>query len=344
MMLGMDGKVLVTGGTGFIGSHAALALLEQGHEVVLFDNLCNSSREVAGQVMALAGRSLDFVEGDVREAGSLRAVFSKHRIAAVMHFAGLKSVADGQALPLEYYDNNVTGSAVLLAEMQRAGVRTLVFSSSATVYGEGRGAGGGFDESMPLAPVNVYGRSKRIVEDMVRDLNGTGEGWRYALLRYFNPVGAHPSGRIGEAPAGRPGNLFPFIAQVAAGLRPRLQVFGGDYPTPDGTGRRDYLHVQDLVAGHLAALRILASGGQSLVANLGTGRPHSVLEVVRAFERACGREIPCELVGRRPGDLAEYWADPSCARGILGWQAHLDLETMCADAWRWQVRLMGKAA
>lgn len=339
----MDGKVLVTGGAGFLGSHAALALLEAGHQVVIYDNLCNSSPAVPGRVAALAGRPPDVIEGDIRDAGRLRRLFAEHRIGAVMHFAGLKSVADGQARPLEYYDNNVTGSAVLLAEMERAGVRTLVFSSSATVYGEG-GGGSAVQESLPLAPTSVYGRTKRIVEDMIRDQAASGAGLRHALLRYFNPVGAHPSGRLGESPRGRPNNLLPFVAQVAAGLRPKLQVFGGDYPTPDGTGRRDYLHVQDLIDGHLAALRALAAGEASLVANLGTGRPHSVLEVVRAFEKASGRPVPFEIVDRRPGDLAEYWADPTHARELFGWKASRDLATMCVDAWRWQTHVMREDA
>lgn len=332
----MTPTVLVTGGAGYIGSHTVVQLLASGRDVVVFDSLDNGHRMAVERAGQLAGKTATLVKGDVRDADALRRVFADRAIDAVMHFAGLKAVGEGQAEPLRYYDVNVNGSLVLLREMARAGVRTLVFSSSATVYGEPGCSR--YDESLALAPVTVYGRSKRMVEDVLRDAAAADPRWKFAILRYFNPVGAHVSGQIGEDPLGTPNNLMPYIAQVAVGRRPRLQVFGGDYPTHDGTGERDYIHVDDLAGGHLAALAHLERGGASLTLNLGTGQPRSVLDVVYTFERVSGRPIPYEVTGRRPGDLASYHADPSLARSVLGWQARLDLERMCEDAWRWQMK------
>ena len=329
-------KILVTGGAGYIGSHTVVQLLEAGLEVLVLDNLSNSNRNVIDRIIRLTNKTLDFVEGDVRERNILQKIFAQHSIYAVIHFAGLKAVGESEANPLKYYDNNVTGSLVLAEEMARAGVVTLVFSSSATVYGDPGYSQ--YREDTPLAPINVYGRTKLMVEDIFRDVIKAHPAWRVALLRYFNPVGAHPSGMLGEDPNGIPNNLMPFIAQVAVGKREKLSVFGGDYPTPDGTGLRDYIHVQDLAAGHLAALRALTEReGTLLTVNLGTGRPFSVLEMVRAFEQASGKTIPFDIVARRAGDLAEYYADPTLAQRLLGWQAQLGIEAMCVDTWRWQI-------
>jgi len=331
----MSNKVLVTGGAGYIGSHTVVQLLEAGLDVLVLDNLSNSNRNVIDRIAYLTNKSLDFVEGDVRDRNILQKIFSQHSISAVIHFAGLKAVGESEANPLKYYDNNVTGSLVLLEEMARAGVKTLVFSSSATVYGDPGYSQ--YREDTPPAPINVYGRTKLMTEDILRDVIKAHPAWRVALLRYFNPVGAHPSGMLGEDPNGIPNNLMPFIAQVAVGKRQKLSVFGGDYPTPDGTGLRDYIHVQDLAAGHLAALRSLTElEGNLLTVNLGTGRPFSVLEMVQAFEKASGKIIPFEIVARRAGDLAEYYADPTFAHRTIGWQAQLGIDAMCADTWRWQ--------
>lgn len=326
--------ILVTGGTGYIGSHACVALALAGHEVLILDNLCNSRADVVDRVGAICGRRPVFVAGDVRNAALLDEVFDRHRVTAVMHFAGLKAVGESTAKPLEYYDNNVHGSLQLLAAMRRAEVRTLVFSSSATVYSDRDGHV--FREDSPRAATNPYGRSKLMVEDILADLHQAEPGWRIARLRYFNPVGAHESGLIGEDPCGVPNNLMPFVAQVAEGRREYLSVWGKDYPTVDGTGVRDYIHVADLAEGHLAALDWLRGQGGLLTLNLGTGRGHSVLEMVRAFERASGRPVPYRIAGRRPGDIAQFWADPSLARRLLGWEAKRDLDRMCVDAWRWQ--------
>lgn len=331
----MSATILVTGGAGYIGSHTVLRLLQAGYDAVVFDDFSNSRPQAVERVGELAGRIPALLRGDVRDAAALRGAFERHTIDAVIHFAGLKAVGEGQADPLRYYDVNVNGSLTLLREMARAGVHALVFSSSATVYGDPAHTRCG--ESLPLAPVNVYGRSKRMVEDMLRDACASDPRWKTAILRYFNPVGAHASGRIGEDPRGMPNNLMPYIAQVAVGRRERLLIFGQDYPTRDGTGERDYIHVDDLARGHLAALEALRRGGASLTVNLGTGRAYSVLDVLRTFERVSGRRIPHEIVGRRPGDLASYHADPSLARSVLGWEARLDLEKMCEDTWRWQM-------
>lgn len=326
----------MTGGAGYIGSHTVVQLLEAGFSVVVYDNLFNSSRVVIDRIFALTGKQVDFVEGDIRDRMSLRHTLENHSISAVIHFAGLKAVGESEAEPLKYYDNNVSGSVVLFEEMMRARVHTLVFSSSATVYGDPGYSQ--YREDTTLAPINVYGKTKLMVEDILRDLKKAQPSWRIALLRYFNPVGAHVSGLIGEDPAGIPNNLMPFIAQVAVGIRQKLSVFGGDYPTPDGTGLRDYIHVEDLAAGHLAALNKLSDREASLVTvNLGTGRPYSVLEMVSAFEKASGKPVPVEIVGRRAGDLSEYYADPTLANHLLGWEAKLGIDKMCEDTWRWQL-------
>ncbi len=328
-------RVLVTGGAGFIGSITTLQLIEAGHQPVVLDNFSNSSPVALERVAELSGRKPALVEGDVRDGALLRRVLRDVGIEAVMHFAGLKAVGESVEKPLEYFDNNVQGTLSLLAAMRAESVRTLVFSSSATVYG--------MAETMPLredAPTgttNPYGRSKLMVEQILADLAAApGNAMSLCALRYFNPVGAHPSGRMGEDPQGTPNNLMPFIAQVAVGRRESLAVFGNDYPTVDGTGVRDYIHVMDLAAGHLAALRHVHGHAGLHVYNLGTGRGHSVLEVLLAFEAAAGKPIPHHIAPRRPGDAAQSWADPAKALAELGWQATHTLEQMCADAWRWQ--------
>lgn len=325
-------SILVTGGAGYIGSHTVLLLLEAGHQVVVLDNLSNSSRESLNRVERLAGKSVAFVEGDIRDANCLDTLFSDYDIAAVIHFAGLKAVGESVAMPLSYYDCNVTGSLRLLEAMERAGVHTMVFSSSATVYGDP--ATVPIRENFPLSSTNPYGATKLHIEDMLRDLYRSNEKWKLALLRYFNPVGAHESGQIGEDPAGIPNNLMPYIAQVAVGKREKLGVFGGDYPTADGTGVRDYIHVMDLAQGHLAALEALDADGGLLTVNLGTGRGYSVLEMVTAFSQASGRPVPYEIVERRPGDVASCYADPTHANAVLGWEAQRGIEEMCEDHWR----------
>lgn len=332
----MQGEVLVTGGTGYIGSHTVVQLMENGYDVVIFDNLSNSSLAVLDRIATLTGKYPSFIEGDIRDRVSVQNTFRRYSINSVIHFAGLKAVEEAQEQPLKYYSNNVSGSMVLFEEMARAGAYNLVFSSSATVYGNSGHEQ--YREDMPLAPVNVYGRTKLMVEDILRDIKKSQPSWRIALLRYFNPVGAHMSGIIGEDPTGTANNLMPIIAQVAIGKRPKLSVFGCDYATPDGTCRRDYIHVEDLASGHLAALdRLMYSDDASLLAiNLGTGRPYSVLEMVRAFEMASGKNIPVELVSRRAGDLAEYYADPTLAKKILAWEPKLSIDKICEDTWRWQ--------
>lgn len=328
-------SVLVTGGTGYIGSHTALQLMQRGEKVVLLDNLANSSPRVLDRMEQLSGKRPVFVEGDIRNRALLQKVCREQAVGAVIHFAGLKAVGEGEAEPLRYYETNVAGSIALFEVMEAAGVHTLIFSSSATVYGDPGYAR--FDEKTPLAPVSVYGKTKRMVEDVLRDAARAQPLWKVALLRYFNPVGAHASGLMGENPTGIPNNLMPFIAQVAVGRREKLSVFGNDYPTPDGTGMRDYIHVEDLAAAHLAALDKLREGPEHfLTLNLGTGRPYSVLEMIAAFEKASGRKIPYEVVARRPGDIAACYADPALAKTVLGWQAKHDIVQMCEDTWRWQ--------
>jgi UDP-glucose 4-epimerase len=327
--------ILLTGGAGYIGLHTAAVLIEAGHEVVLFDNFSNSKPLAVQRLEAIVGRPVACVRGDVRSRQDMDGLFDQHSIDAVVHFAGLKAVGESAAQPLRYYDNNVTGTLVLLAAMQRAEVRRCVFSSSACVYGEPDSSP--IPESAALRPANVYGRTKLMVEEILRDLHIAAPDWSIALLRYFNPVGAHPSGLIGEDPNGIPNNLMPFVTQVAVGRRPELQVFGGDYPTPDGSGVRDYIHVMDLAEGHRAALDwALRDPREVLTANLGTGHGYSVLDLVRAFEQASGRAIPYRIVARRAGDVPAYWGDPSLARQRLGWAAQRSLEDMCRDSWNWQ--------
>jgi UDP-glucose 4-epimerase len=327
-------SILVTGGTGYIGSHTVVELLAAGHDVLIVDNLCNSKASVLDRIERIAGRRPRFALIDIRDRAALRQLFAQHRVDAVIHFAGLKAVGESVRQPLMYYDNNVSGSVVLFECMIEAGVTTIVFSSSATVYGAPPSVQ--FREDFPLAPVNPYGRTKLMIEDILRDVAKADPSTRLALLRYFNPVGAHPSGLIGEDPNGVPNNLMPYIAQVAMGALEELPVYGNDYPTVDGTGVRDYIHVVDLARGHLAALNTLRESGGVLTINLGTGCGYSVMQMVRAFAAASGRPVPYRIVERRPGDLAEYFADPTLARKLLGWQAQLGIDAMCADVWRWQ--------
>ncbi len=327
-------RVLVTGGAGYIGSHTCVELLRAGHEVTVVDNLANSSERALERVVELAGRPLRFRRADVRDRAALEAVFAEAPVDAVIHFAGLKAVGESVAKPLEYYQNNVAGTLALCEAMRAHGVRNLVFSSSATVYGDPRSVP--ITEDFPLSATNPYGRSKLMIEEILGDLQRAEPALNVALLRYFNPVGAHPSGRIGEDPEGIPNNLLPYISQVAVGRLARLSVYGDDYPTPDGTGVRDYIHVVDLALGHLRALDRLAAAPGLVTYNLGTGRGHSVLEMVAAFAKACGRPIPYRIAERRPGDIAACWADPGKARRELGWCATRGVDEMCADAWRWQ--------
>ena len=327
-------KILVTGGVGYIGSHTVVELQNAGYDVVVVDNLSNAQRSVQERVQKITGKPFELIEADIRDRAAMEAAFAKHKVDAVVHFAGLKAVGESVAQPLRYYDNNVSGSVVLFETMAKFGVKTLVFSSSATVYGDP--ASVPILEDFPLSATNPYGRSKLMIEDILRDLHKAEPDWRIALLRYFNPVGAHESGLIGEEPSGIPNNLVPYIAQVATGQREKLSVFGGDYPTPDGTGMRDYIHVVDLSIGHVKTLEKLSQGPGLLTYNLGTGRGNSVLEMVRAFEQASGRPIPYQIVDRRPGDIAKCYADPTRAREELGWVATRDVAQMCADTWRYQ--------
>jgi UDP-glucose 4-epimerase len=330
-------KILVTGGAGYIGSHICLTLLQAGYEVLVLDNLCNSSAESLRRVQDLGCRPLLFVQGDVRDPQILNNIFASHRISAVMHFAGLKAVRESVEKPLDYYSTNVGGTVALCQAMQNAEVFTLVFSSSATVYGDP--ACLPVTENHPVGnTTNPYGRSKCMVEQVLQDSSSASPQWRIALLRYFNPVGAHESGQIGEDPKGIPNNLLPYICQVAAGRLKYLQVFGNDYPTPDGTGVRDYIHVMDLAEGHLAALKVLEakSGAGFHSWNLGTGVGYSVLDIVRAFEVASGRPVPYKIMPRRLGDIARNYADPTRARIELGWVAKRNLPSMMRDSWRWQ--------
>ena len=326
--------ILVTGGSGYIGSHTVVELLNAGAELLIVDNLSNSKLVVLDRIERITGRRPAFVEADIRDRAAMRDLFASHAISEVIHFAGLKAVGESVAQPLRYYDNNVQGSLVLFETMAEAGVRKLVFSSSATVYGDPHAVP--IVESFPLQATNPYGRSKLMIEDILRDLAISDPSWRVALLRYFNPVGAHVSGLIGEDPNGIPNNLMPFIAQVAVGKRAELSVFGNDYPTPDGTGVRDYIHVVDLALGHLAALRALDQKPGVVTVNLGTGQGYSVLEMVAAFEKASGKPVAHRIVERRPGDVAACYADPKEAREQLQWQAERGIEAMCVDTWRWQ--------
>ncbi|WP_127555544.1 UDP-glucose 4-epimerase GalE [Saccharospirillum alexandrii] len=326
--------VLVTGGAGYIGSHTCIELIKAGHTVLVLDNLVNSSPESLRRVEAIVQQPVDFVEGDIRDTALLDRVFSEHDIEAVVHFAGLKAVGESTEKPLDYYDNNVYGTLCLLQVMKRHGCKNLVFSSSATVYGDPHTVP--IQEHFPLSATNPYGRSKLMIEDILRDLHASDPEWQVALLRYFNPVGAHESGTIGEDPNGIPNNLMPFITQVAIGKREALSVFGSDYNTPDGTGVRDYIHVVDLAKGHVQAIEKLNSNPGCVAYNLGTGVGYSVLDMVKALEKASGCEVPYKLVDRRPGDIACCYADPAYAEQELGWRAERGLEDMMADSWRWQ--------
>jgi UDP-glucose 4-epimerase len=327
-------RVLVTGGAGYIGSHTCVEMLNAGMEVVVVDNLCNSKEESLRRVREITGRTLSFIKADLRDRAALDAVFRDAAFDAVVHFAGLKAVGESVEIPLAYYDNNLGGTITLCRAMAAAGVKNLVFSSSATVYGDP--ATVPIREGFPLSATNPYGRSKLIIEEILRDLHVSDATWNIALLRYFNPVGAHPSGRIGEDPNGIPNNLMPYVAQVAVGKLPQLRIFGNDYPTADGTGVRDYIHVVDLARGHLAALRRLEAAPGVVVYNLGTGHGYSVLDMVAAFERASGRPVPYEIVARRAGDIAVCYADPALAKAELGWQAQFGIDAMVRDSWRWQ--------
>lgn len=330
----MDKEILVTGGTGFIGSHTTVALLEAGYDVTILDNLSNSHEIVIDRIAQITGNRPRFIQGDLRDKDLLQQVFSKNTFEAVIHFAALKSVGESVVKPLEYYNNNIEGTLVLLNTMQAARCKSLVFSSSATVYGAP--ATVPIFEDFPRSATNPYGRSKIIIEDILQDLQRADPDWKIACLRYFNPVGAHPSGLIGEDPCGVPNNLMPFIAQVASGLRERLSVYGNDYETPDGTGVRDYIHVMDLAEGHVAALDYLSTKVESLTVNLGTGRGVSVFEMIKAFEAASGQRIPFSIEKRRPGDIAACWADTTKANALLKWSAKRSLHEMCTDSWRWQ--------
>jgi UDP-glucose 4-epimerase len=326
-------KVLICGGSGYIGSHACVVLAKKGHDVLVLDNLSNSSRVAVERASELAGKPIEFLEGDVRSQVDLAKAFET-RVDAVVHFAALKAVGESCEMPLRYFDNNITGTISLLQAMHIHDVRKLVFSSSASVYGEPDFVP--VDETAPLRVTNPYGRTKLVMEDLIKDYCAAEPEFSAVLLRYFNPIGAHSSGRIGEHPACVPTNLMPYVTQVAAGKLERLRIFGGDYPTPDGSGIRDYIHVMDLAEAHETALDYISGHPGCEVFNLGTGRGHSVLEVVETFEATTGMQIPREIVGRRPGDVAALWARADRAREVLGWQAKLGLEQMCRDAWRWQ--------
>ncbi|PMS48383.1 UDP-glucose 4-epimerase GalE [Vibrio parahaemolyticus] len=328
-------EILVTGGLGYIGSHTCVQMIEAGMDPIIIDNLCNAKVEVLSRIEALTGKQPTFYRGDVRDEDFLDSVFTKHEIQAVIHFAGLKAVGESVVKPLEYYDNNVNGSLVLARSMRKAAVKSIVFSSSATVYGD--------PDIVPITEdsptgttTNPYGRSKYMVEECLRDLFNAENDWSITWLRYFNPVGAHPSGTMGEDPQGIPNNLMPFIAQVAVGRREKLSVFGNDYPTPDGTGVRDYIHVMDLADGHIAALKSVGAKSGLHIYNLGTGKGSSVLEMVEAFGVACGNPVSYELCQRRPGDIAECWASTEKAERDLGWKATRSVTEMTADTWLWQ--------
>ena len=327
-------RVLVLGGAGYIGSHASVVLAERGHDIVIADNFSNSSPEVPERVARLIGRSVPVHRVDLRDKSATMALLDSLRCDCVMHFAALKAVGESVDQPLEYFENNIGGTIHLLQAAKAAGVRHIVFSSSATVYGNPERVP--VREDARLQAVNPYGRTKLVVEELIGDLCAANPEIAAANLRYFNPIGAHPSGTIGEDPGGVPNNLMPYICQVAVGRRPRLQVFGGDWPTQDGTGVRDYIHVMDLARAHVDAMEYLAASGKSLTVNLGTGSGVSVLQLVKAFERASGQSVPYDIVARRPGDVAEMYADPGLAHELLGWQAEFDVDAMCRDAWRWQ--------
>ena len=327
-------KILVTGGAGYIGSHTCVELLKNDYEVIVVDNLCNSKEESLHRVQEITGKKLSFYVVDLLDREKLDEVFRKHSIQAVVHFAGLKSMGESVSIPLRYYHNNVSGSLILLEVMKNNNVNNIVFSSSAGVYGEVKKVP--ISEDSPLNVLNPYSRTKLMIEDILRDLHTAENSWNIAILRYFNPVGAHPSGRIGEDPNGIPNNLTPYVAQVAIGRRPYVRVWGNDYPTPDGTGVRDYIHIMDLADGHIKALEKLEQDPGVVTFNLGTGRGYSVMEVIAAFDKACQKRIPYKIMDRRPGDAAISYADPTKANQELNWYAKRTLEDMCTDAWRWQ--------
>lgn len=327
-------KILVTGGAGFIASHTDLELLNAGYDVVVVDNLSNSCIEAIKRVEMLSGKKITFYENDIRDKEALERIFKKEDIDAVIHFAGLKAVGESCKMPLQYYDNNVIGTVTLLEVMEQYDVKKLVFSSSATVYGDPQTVP--ITEEFPLSTVNPYGRTKLMIEDILRDLYAADKSWNIAILRYFNPIGAHESGEIGEDPDGIPNNLVPYIAKVALGKLEKVNVFGDDYDTPDGTGVRDYIHVVDLAIGHIKAIEKLEEKPGLVTYNLGTGRGYSVLEVIRNYEKACNKKIPYVITDRRPGDIATSYADPSKANKELGWRAKRDIEQMCRDSYNWQ--------
>ncbi len=329
-------SILVTGGAGYIGSHTVVELLQAGQDVVIVDNLANSSECALERVRSISGKDIPFYRVDIRDGQGLRDIFARHEIDSVVHFAGLKAVGESTQIPLAYYDNNIGGTLVLLDEMRRAGVFRLVFSSSATVYGDP--ASVPIREDFPTSATNPYGRTKLMIEEILRDLAVSDERWGIVLLRYFNPVGAHKSGLIGEDPKGIPNNLLPYISQVAVGRLKVLSVFGADYPTKDGTGVRDYIHVVDLALGHLRALERVAQDRGVFTYNLGTGNGYSVLEMIRAFEQASGKDVPYRIAPRRPGDIAECFADPALAGRELNWKAERGLDEMMRDSWNWQSR------
>lgn len=328
--------IFVTGGAGYIGSHTCVELLNAGHDVTVFDNFCNSQPEALARVERITGKKPTLVQGDIRDSAALVAALRQSGATAVIHFAGLKAVGESVQKPLTYYDNNVVGTVRLLQAMIECGVKTLVFSSSATVYGDPLRLP--LTEDHPLSATNPYGQTKLMIEDMLRDLFRSDPTWRIGILRYFNPVGAHASGLIGEDPQGTPNNLLPYVAQVAVGRREFLNVWGSDYATPDGTGVRDYIHVVDLALGHIKALERLKKQAECLAVNLGTGVGYSVLDMVRAFEKASGKRVTFKLAPRRAGDVASCYADSTQAFALLGWRAQRGLEAMCTDAWRWQSR------
>ncbi len=326
--------ILVTGGAGYIGSHTCISLIEAGFDVVVYDNFSNSSKKSLQRAESIARRNIPLVEGDIRDKEVLQTVFDKYDIDSVIHFAGLKAVGESVQKPLEYYDNNINGTIALCEVMRDNGCKKIVFSSSATVYGDPKSVP--ISEDFPLSATNPYGRSKLFIEEILRDIYVSDATWKIILLRYFNPVGAHKSGLIGEDPNGIPNNLMPYISQVAIGKREYLSVFGGDYATNDGTGVRDYIHVEDLADGHVKALENIDKFDGVAVINLGTGQGYSVLEVVKAFEKASGKKVPYKIVGRREGDIQTCYADPSYAKKVLGWSAKHDINDMCKDAWNWQ--------